>query len=369
MTQVRNIGITFRDGLPIKQSLSVNGITQNVIFLYLQLEKLGHNVFFVKEKKEPYHQFEILGKFYTAYTYQEVAEGKTPLDMLLEAAVVTSQKARNFYRQKLGARIVTVQYGHAMIHDMERLFYASEMKDSVRLSKPDITWASPHFEHSFGYLEMLYSSPIRTCPFIWEPMFMGKPYNQKDYVKTPNLQVMEANISLMKNALIPISIAENICRKDPSRFNQMYINGSQKLGQNPYFKANILPNMTWLSGHHKKILFGPRRPFNDTFKQRDILLSHQWGCDLNYLYLEALYMNIPLVHNSPRFKEVGYYYPEFDVNEGARAVKRAAKDTQVTEYHRAAKRKLKEFSIDNEKNLAGYQALIEETLALPPAAV
>jgi hypothetical protein len=194
-------------------------------------------------------------------------------------------------------------------------------------------------------------------------MFVSEPFSKKDFEKRPNLQVMEANLSLMKNALIPITIAERLCRKDPSIFNQMYINGSQRLGQNPYFKKNILTNMSWLAGHNKKILFGPRRDFETSLKRRDVLLCHQWGCELNYLYLEALYKNVPLVHNSPRFKEVGYYYPEFDVKAGAAAVIKAIQDTDVTEYHRKSKKKLKEFATDNPNNQLGYQNLIEEVLA------
>lgn len=34
----------------------------------------------------------------------------------------------------------------------------------------------------------------------------------------------------------------------------------------------------------------------------DIVLSYQWGNEMNYLPLEVLYLGIPLVHNSPDFK-------------------------------------------------------------------
>ena len=45
-------------------------------------------------------------------------------------------------------------------------------------------------------------------------------------------------------------------------------------------------------------IFFERCRFSDVFSHPDILLSHQWNNALNYLYLEALYKNIPLVHNS-----------------------------------------------------------------------
>ncbi|MEH6552257.1 MAG: DUF2827 family protein [Pseudomonadales bacterium] len=358
-----DIGITFADHRPIDKSLFANGIAQNAIFLYDLLHALGHNVFFLTGKPQPRNTMLIKAKSYQTFSYGEIMEGKLPLALLLEVGTVTTPDARRAFRHQTGTKIVTVQYGHAMIHDMERLFYPMNMGEAVRLKEPDYVWASPHFENSFSYLEMLYSAPIRTAPFIWDSKFMGKPFGKKDHQPKPNINVMEANLSLMKNALIPITIAETICRKDPGQFNQMLINGSEKLAKNEYFKKNILANMSWLSGHNKKILFGPRRDFEASFQKRDILLSHQWGCELNYLYLEALHKNIPLVHNSPRFKEVGYYYEGFDAKEGARACKLAAQDKDITEYHRKAKRFIKQFASDNEANKQGYQALIEEALA------
>jgi hypothetical protein len=40
----------------------------------------------------------------------------------------------------------------------------------------------------------------------------------------------------------------------------------------------------------------------------DVVLSHQWGNALNYLYLDAMYAGYPVVHNSPYLKVVLQYW-------------------------------------------------------------
>ncbi len=360
-----NIGITLlNNAKPMQEMLSVNGITQNCLFLYQLLVKLGHQVFFATPKPEPNDALIIAGKNYRAISTQHIFDQKIPMDLLLEAAVATRQQTRNLFRSTLGTRIVAVQFGNAMIHDMERLVYPLPDEKDVRQGSPDAVWASPHFSDSFSYLETLFDAPVYSCPYIWEPQFVSSPFQPADYREKPNIQVMESNISLMKNALIPISIAERLCRENPDNFDQMYINGSMGMAQNKYFKANLLPNMTWLQGSNQKILFGNRRTFEQTFQQRDILLSHQWGCELNYVYLEALYKNIPLVHNSPRLKNIGYYYEGFDVEAGCQAVKRAAADTHVQEYQHKGLEIIKKFSIHQAENQAGYQELIDDVMTL-----
>jgi hypothetical protein len=59
----------------------------------------------------------------------------------------------------------------------------------------------------------------------------------------------------------------------------------------------------------------------------DVVLSHQWENGLNFLYIDALYLRYPLVHNSPYFKECGYYYPESVLDD---AVERLAYDMPNT---------------------------------------
>jgi hypothetical protein len=58
----------------------------------------------------------------------------------------------------------------------------------------------------------------------------------------------------------------------------------------------------------------------------NLVVSHQITWSQNYLYLDALHGGYPLVHNSPLFRDFGYYYEGSDVEAGAAALSRAATD-------------------------------------------
>lgn len=68
----------------------------------------------------------------------------------------------------------------------------------------------------------------------------------------------------------------------------------------------------------------------------DIVVSHQLHCQQNYLYLDALHGNYPLIHNSEFFRGIGYYYAESDIAAGARMFLEAVRshDRNLESYRR-----------------------------------
>lgn len=55
-------------------------------------------------------------------------------------------------------------------------------------------------------------------------------------------------------------------------------------------------------------------------------MTHHWENGLNYLYYEVLYGNYPLIHNSEFLSDYGYYYKDFDAEDGGRALLKAMKE-------------------------------------------
>ena len=82
-------------------------------------------------------------------------------------------------------------------------------------------------------------------------------------------------------------------------------------------KISILKLIIQLDIYNKRKNFlnvRKRTSFRCSDKIRSIIVSHQQDNALNYLYLEALYLNLPLLHNSHFIKECGYYYPDNDID-------------------------------------------------------
>jgi len=92
----------------------------------------------------------------------------------------------------------------------------------------------------------------------------------------------------------------------------------------------------------------------------DIVISHQWGNPLNYLYLDVLYMGYPLVHNAHMIADLGYYYEDFNlVNAGDMLIDIAENyDGIYKEYHQETLEKLKRYMPENKRLQEEYTNLL-----------
>jgi hypothetical protein len=354
-----NVAITIRNDQPLNQILFGNGLSQNVKFLYDLMQLIDCNPYFLVGSPTPHNSIVFKEVSYKAYTVEEVIAAELQTDLALEAGVTINHDVRKRLRDSFNTKIVCIRYGHSMFMDMEQICYKETMSAGLYVNKPDAVWASPHFIKAFSYLETIYQAPVSIGPYIWEPDFVAKGHDNT-YVEKPDIYVMEPSISLLKNALIPIAIIEKAYRSQPDLFGKAMILNGTHYNKQTYFLDNIARNMSSLIAENNKVYFTGRYPFDDVFKTRDILLGHQNECELNYLYLEALYKNIPLVHNSPAFSAVGYYYPEFDVNIGYSQLTAAINDRSYDEQKN--KDFIYQYSIHNDDNQAQYRRLIEEVL-------
>ena len=77
--------------------------------------------------------------------------------------------------------------------------------------------------------------------------------------------------------------------------------------------------------------------------------------------MESLYLNIPLVHNSEYIMDGGYYYPDYDTKEGARALKKALlnHDENLDNYIKSSKKILDQYSPKNPEVIKQYKNLFK----------
>jgi hypothetical protein len=354
-----SVAITIRNDVPVSQILFGNGLSQNVKFLYDILQLIDCDPYFLVDNPSPHNAIMLKDVVYKAYTLSEVLDSQMHTDLALEAGVTISHAMRKQLTDSFNTKIVCIRYGHSMFMDMEQMCHKETMSPGLYINKPDAVWASPHFVKAFSYLETIYQAPVAIGPYIWEPDFVTKGKDH-GYVEQPDIYVMEPSISLLKNALIPMAIIEKAYRVQPELFGKAMILNGLHYNQQTYFLENIALNMSSLIAEANKVYFTGRYAFDDAFTRRDILLGHQFECELNYLYLEALYKNIPLVHNSPAFSDVGYYYPDFDVNIGHAQLTAAINDRDYDE--KKNEDFIYQYSIHNIDNQNAYRKLIEEIL-------
>lgn len=356
-----NVAISLRDDLPHDQMLFGSGLSQNVKFFYDLLEAIGHKPHLLVAKPVDNGRLRITGKLYRATTNDGILQSVKPFALIFEAGVTVAPATRAAFRER-GGKIISLRYGHSLYMDMEQMCYQETLTGGLYEKEPDFVWASPHFKVAFSYLATIYNAPVQECPYIWESDFVGTPFESSDYRAKPDIYVMEPNISVLKNALIPLAIIESIYRVEPDSFGKAMILNGMHFHQREYFLSNIVKNFDSLISHANKVYFTGRYKFEEVFQKRDILLGHQMGCELNYLYLEALWKGVPLVHNSPAFEEAGYYYRDCEVMEGRDQCVRAIRDKAVEANLKKNHAFIKRYSIHNKAVQHRYQELITEVM-------
>ncbi|WP_395348452.1 DUF2827 family protein [Variovorax sp. UC122_21] len=172
----------------------------------------------------------------------------------------------------------------------------------------------------------------------------------------PGLRVaiFEPNISVVKAGTLPMLICDGAYRADPKAVNWMHALNTLHMKDHPTML--YLANSLDIVREHKAIFHG-RNDFAGLMVQHaDAVVSHQWQNDQNYSYLDALYGNYPLVHNSPWLRDAGYYYPGFEVGAGVEQLLNAARhhDGQLDDYRARSQRVFDALDPLARANVEGY---------------
>ena len=99
-------------------------------------------------------------------------------------------------------------------------------------------------------------------------------------------------------------------------------------------------------------------------KLGQFILTHQSENELNYLYLEALSLNLPLIHNSNLIKEYGYFYNTYDLNKGVNQLYNAILNhsDNLVDYEKENKDLLYKFNPKNPTNSSFFSKIVSHLL-------
>jgi len=321
--------ITIREDLSVDEMFYGSGYSQNIKFLYDLFDSMGHQVELLVNNLPESGVFLFSEKPYAATTYNHLMLNPQNVSIVFEIGATIPDVSRQLLREKTGCKIVSVRFGNSMVMDMEQVFLKPpEHPERLNYPGADMLWTLPHHRNAMGYFETVFDCPVRIAPYIWEPDFVAKPFAMDAYeINERDIYVMEPNVSVLKNALIPMTIVERLYRESPSAFGKANILNGGHFFRAEYFLENIVRPFRSLQADANKAYFHDRIGFDTVFQRPDILLCHQWDCELNNLYFEALYRGVPMVHNSDALSEAGYYYEGFDVQAGVTAVKAALEET------------------------------------------
>lgn len=354
------IAISIRANLRIEELLTNNGIMQNAKFFYDLLKAMGHDVYFLYFNADLEESFSIADQDYEAKKFSDVIDQKVKTDILLEIGVTLPPSHRESMRSHTGAKIVVVRLGNSYVLDLEVILNKRDDKRTIYYRGADRVWLSPHYESTIQYHQAINGCPVSIAPYLWEPDFVKNDFSGGTELERPHrIYVMEPNFSAVKNALIPLCIVSKLYEQNPDSFDHAMILNSMHIRNNKFFLNNVVRNLPGLSSKEKKVFYGGRYTFEEVFKQPDVLLSFHRENSLNYLTNEALYKGVPIVHNAEEMSDVGYYYPDYDIQTAVEATLLAMEKGYCAETREVSREFLKQFSVRNADVQETYAGLLD----------
>lgn len=347
-----------------------NGLQQNVVFFYEMLERVGGIDPYYLSQNPPKGG---LKKKHKGLELDELLKDDSFIldylficgfDLLPEMYDILKKRNPNL-------KVILIHYGSKCIDD---LHYSTSPPNLSKqpLQTPKYlseVWMSPHHGFSSSYIKTYYNiNDVKVAPYIWDSFFIEEAFKSLksknkslfNPKKASNICIFEPNKTSSKHCLLPIMICERLEQIFPGSINQVNSFCCENLRKNHYFGKL----MDRLSLHQKpsKCFFNNRWSLISALsKFGSTVVSNQINNELNYLYLELLHLGMPLIHNSKPLKDVGYYYPDFDLDSGAKQLKLAIEthENELNWYKGHARSFLQGYSPYNEKNISIYRDLIK----------
>ena len=351
-----------------------NGITQNVILLHDMMKNIAERdntavqVGLLKQNELEFWGSEKVTNRFQVYTTRDLFCMKSDFNARLQRGDTVSiveageplldenrellHTFRTVVNPEVHYKIINYRMSHDFAMDQEWVFLNKHHVGGGRFrvcTHVDRLLYTEQHERSVSYGKHLYGCEALTVPFIWGPCHASCPtqFSTSSYtsVQAPDIIVMEPNISCLKNCLLPLITINSLLREDPSfktLFNKVRVfnghaslatNGELPFHRNDYFVNNILANCEFLTNRHALVFFENRQTFTKVFDRPAVLLSYQHDNALNYLYAEAMYVGVPLIHNSKQVGvNVGYYYEDCDVSQMQTQLLKALREFQQGLY-------------------------------------
>jgi hypothetical protein len=367
------IGITIGLRTP-DESLWINGIKQNALFLakLLMASPRSYRVTLVNTTDVPLTN--ALPWDRAVYDTRSFDDAKHALDVLIELGGQIDHE-QTAYLKARGAKIVSYCCGVEYINAMESIMFGRRLWDTLFINRGyDEIWAIPQIAtSSLPFLQSLRRCPARVVPFVWDPQFLTERTEPlRDHgeyrpsgARAKRVTVMEPNQDVVKFCVYPMLIIDEAFRRDPDAIAFVHVTNAEHLATSSR-EFVMLMNYLEIVRASKASFVGRFETPAFLAELTDVVVSHQWENPLNYFYFEVCWQGYPLVHNAHLAADLGYYYPDNDVQRGTDMLLRASRehDSDWQGYTRRQRDVLRRYTPGNPELVAEYDTLLARLIGV-----
>jgi len=365
------VGIT----LDLKTSLFSSGINQNGIYLGMLYKKLGWDVVLLSIDTDGKAGEELdLLKINNLELCKYADSLNTSFDLIIELASSVSTILMDRYRTlSPGIKLIKYKCGNELFTTTETILHSAHDKRKSKDAKvykgpqADAIWVIPQMEntnlHFYGYLDGG-NTNTTVVPFIWDPIVIEsfqktlKFPNWSKFREEIKISIMEPNLSIMKNLIIPTVISSRALDEGDINIREIISWSTDKLAENKdLIKLIRHGNPTLI----KKLKVQGRKPTVTVLGLSDVVLSWQLENNLNYLYFDVAWLGYPVIHNANLCQDIGYYYENSNVDQGVEKLNEVMANHSV-EYLQTMRDRIARYTIENPELLESYRKLTDEVL-------
>lgn len=358
------------------QSIWANGLGQNVFFLARLFRALPFVTDVVLINCGDQSGFAVdAGPDATEFPLLTASEATERVDAVIEMSGALNVEWLDLMRAR-GAKVAYHICGHPYVGLIEPGLFNTGGYFG-RAVRCDELWILGQFAPFERMLEAIHRCPTHLVPPIWAPLFIDKRAIEvaasglsfglaetADFATNGlRIAIFEPNIAVTKTSFVPLLACNEAHKTDPTAIAQVAALNTVQFAGHPtfdYFMGSLAIN------RDGRVKIESRHDFVGLMAQHaDAVITHQWCHQSNYLYLDALYGNYPLVHNSEWAQEAGYYYPNFDIAAASIQILRARLEHQrdILEYRARSRRFLDQFDPANARNIDLYGRRLLELMS------
>ena len=364
------------------QSIWENGLGQNVFFLAELFQRLpiveSVVLIDVGDQSVMPAQIDLATR---NLKLMRASEATDEVDVVFEMGGALDVEWLDLIRAR-GKKVVFYCCGQPYVNLVEPAVF-SKPSFWTRPDRCDEIWYLPKDADFAPMLRLLNRCDVHEVPFIWHPQFIeqrvrevealgfrygfdvrGTSANSIDPAAASvrrglRVAIFEPNISVVKASTISMLVCDEAYRADASAVEAMHVLNTLHMKEHPTML--YLANSLDLVRQHKATFHGRHDIVAFMVQHADAVVSHQLQNEQNYSYLDALYGDYPLIHNSPWLREAGYYYPGFDARDGATQLQRAAVThaSCIDDYRARSQRVFAKVDPFSQNNLDAYAARLQ----------
>lgn len=302
-------------------TLFSNGLFQNVFNLYDVFESMNYVPIILYEKKPDQSKIQTIIKNYRYVLPETVIKSEIPIYCVIEIGMTCQEEFRQYFRD-FGARFIKLHLGNVLNIDIEISTRMPEVHFIHHLTgNYDELFTSPHYNQNREYSAIMNGvlpEKSKIAPYVWSDTIFNlyessknlnltlKWDEQKDWRKR-DIVICEPNLGFQKSFYVPLLLASDYLKRNPEWSGTIKMYNAHNINKTTNFSLNTIP---FINIPKERLQLFLRYPIIEIMNDNSgaVFIGHQVNNEYNYMTMELMSRNYPLLHNAEGWKSYGYYY-------------------------------------------------------------